>query len=139
MKPITLAILSAILISSTAVIVPITKAMAAGVGSTGSFSTVEKATTGKAEILKDGDRTYIELSTDFETSKDGPDLKVILYRENQVPLHLKGETYLNLGALKSFKGVQRYEIPNDVNLQEIQAVGIWCEQYDVTFGYASLK
>ncbi len=139
MKPIIQAILSAILISITASNISSTKVMAANVDSKGNFVTVEAATAGEAKIVKDGDRNYIELSKDFKTSKDGPDLKVILYREIQVPLHLKGLTYLNLGALKSFEGVQRYEIPNNVNLREIQSVGIWCERFDVTFGSAPLR
>ncbi|NUN67167.1 DM13 domain-containing protein (plasmid) [Pseudanabaena biceps] len=138
MKRIISTILSTVLISSAVVIAPITSALAANVGSTGSFSKVEKATTGKATIVHDGGRNYVELSADFETSKDGPDLKVVLSPENIVPLHLKGKTYLNLGALKTFKGVQRYEIPSDVNLKEIQSVAIWCEQFDATFGYAPL-
>ena len=139
MKRIISSILSTVLISSAVAITPITRALAANVGSTGSFSKVEKATKGKATIVQDGGRKYIELSADFETSKDGPDLKVILFRENVVPLHLKGKAYLNLGALKDFKGIQRYEIPSGVNLKEIQSIGIWCEQFDVTFSYAPLR
>ncbi|PZV15667.1 MAG: hypothetical protein DCF20_09790 [Pseudanabaena sp.] len=105
MKRIISTILSTVLISSVVAIAPITRALAANVGSTGSFSKVEKATTGKATIVQDGGHNYVELNADFETSKDGPDLKVVLSRENAVPLHLKGKTYLNLGALKTFKGL----------------------------------
>ncbi len=34
--------------------------------------------------------------------------------------------------------VRCYEIPSDINLEGFQSVGIWCEKFDATFGYATL-
>ena len=45
---------------------------------------------------------------------------------------------LDLGRLRSFKGSQRYTIPANVNLSEIQSVVIWCERFSVLISPADL-
>ncbi|MEM8777900.1 MAG: DM13 domain-containing protein [Cyanobacteria bacterium P01_G01_bin.49] len=105
----------------------------------GSFVTTEQdhPTAGKATIIKEGEKHYLEFDKDFTTA-DGPDVQVILYRGNEVPVNLSEEDYMSLAPLQEFSGTQRYEIPDDVNLDDYQAVGIWCREFNVTFGYASL-
>ena len=113
--------------------------LAASIGSSGSFKKVEQVTKGQAQIVKEGNRTYLELSKDFSTSSNGPDLKVILYTADRIPLNIKGKQQrYKLGALKKYTGKQRYEISSDVNLKKFQSVGIWCEKFDATFAYAPL-
>jgi hypothetical protein len=133
-----LVMLSAAFITSFTAVAPTNMAMAASIGSRGTFSTVEKATSGKAKIIRKGNVNYLELSADFRTSKDGPDLKVILFDANRIPLNIKGRKYYKLGALRSYSGKQLYRIPGDINLNKIKTVGIYCEKYDATFGYAPL-
>ncbi|WP_353672199.1 DM13 domain-containing protein [Synechocystis sp. LKSZ1] len=138
MKPIKSFVFSSLLMLSAGVILPI-PSIAASIGSQGSFMQVEKPTSGTAKIVKEGNKTYVELGPDFKTSTDGPDLKVILAKPSKLPVHLKGMSYIKLSPLKNFTGKQRYEIPATVNLKEINTVGIWCEQFDATFGFAPLK
>ena len=138
MKRVLTTILSAVLmVGSIESLLPMTT-LAASIGSSGTFKKVEHVTKGQAQIVKEGNRTYLELSKDFSTSSDGPDLKVILYSADRIPENIKGKPYLKLGALKKYTGKKRYEIPSDINLEKFQSVGIWCEKFDATFGYAPL-
>jgi Electron transfer DM13 len=139
MKQIALTILSTVVMSSAVAIVAMPQVLAAGIGATGRFSTLHKGTTGNVKIIKSGNRIYLEFSASFETGTDCPDLKIILYRESEVPLHLKEKKHLNIGIVRKFKGLQRHEIPSDVNLKEIHSVGLWCDEFDKVFGYAPLK
>ncbi len=139
MQRLTSLFITSALMLGTAVVSPLGAVYAANVGSMGSFAKVEKPTSGTAKIVKDGNKTYVELGANFQTSTDGPDLKVILFNDSKIPLHLKGKKYTTLAPLKEFKGKQRYEIPATVNLKDVKSVGIWCEQFDATFGFAPLK
>ncbi|MGK7944626.1 MAG: DM13 domain-containing protein [Microcystaceae cyanobacterium] len=40
--------------------------------------------------------------------------------------------------LESFQGAQRYEIPENVDLDDFESVVIWCRKFNVTFAYSSL-
>ncbi|MBE9116976.1 DM13 domain-containing protein [Lusitaniella coriacea LEGE 07157] len=104
-----------------------------------SFVTVEQdhPTTGTARIVTENGQRYLEFDRQFDTAR-GPDVKVILYRGSTVPVNVSESDYITLAALKGFSGAQRYAIPNSVNLDDFQAVGIWCKKFNVTFGYASL-
>jgi hypothetical protein len=112
-----------------------------------SFVTVEQdhrtrpsdhQTTGTVTILEENGRKYLEFDEDFTTA-NGPDVQVILYRDNSIPVNIEEADYIALSPLESFSGQQRYLIPEEVNLKEYQAVGIWCQQFNVTFAYAALK
>jgi hypothetical protein len=106
----------------------------------GKFMTGEKTTTGMAKIIKEGNHYYLELDNSFSTSDQGPDLHVLLDTNAQPP-----KTYtnlyqtINLGKLQKFKGMQRYPIPDAINLSQIKSVVIWCRMANATFGYAPLS
>ena len=104
----------------------------------GSFVKQEKATTGQARIVNINGKRYLEFDRAFSTG-EGPDVKVILHRNSNVPLNIKEENYITLAPIKSFKGSQRYAIPENVNLANYKSVGIWCEEFNATFGYAPLQ
>ena len=104
----------------------------------GSFVKQEKATTGQARIVNINGKRYLEFDREFRTG-EGPDVKVILHRNSNVPLNIKEENYITLAPIKSFKGSQRYAIPENVNLADYKSVGIWCEEFNATFGYAPLQ
>lgn len=104
----------------------------------GSFVKAEKATTGKAKIVSINGKRYLEFNKAFRTG-NGPDVKVILHKNSSVPLNIREGNYITLARIKSFSGKQRYEIPSNVNLEDYKSVGIWCEQFNATFGYASLR
>ena len=95
-------------------------------------------TTGSALIIEINGRQFVQLSQDFSTAS-GPDVKVILYENSAVPVSIEGTgEYVTLGLLDGFEGRQLFEIPEGVDVSRFSSVGIWCEQFDVTFGYAAL-
>lgn len=105
----------------------------------GNFTTVEQnhPTLGTATIVEEGEQRYLEFSDDFTTA-EGPDVEVILYQGDSVPVNIAEGSYMTLAPLQSFDGAQRYAIPTHVNLDEFESVGIWCRQFNVTFGYADI-
>lgn len=106
---------------------------------TGEFVTVEQdhPTTGTASVVMEEEQTYLAFDEAFSTAS-GPDVQVVLYEGSEVPVNLEEGDYITLAPLESFDGAQRYLIPADVDLSDYEAVGIWCRQFNVTFGYATL-
>ena len=107
--------------------------------SSSTFVTIDRghATRGTAKIVvKDGQR-YLQFDDNFKTGR-GPDVQVILHRNQEVPLNVSEENYITLAPLESFDGSQSYAIPADLDLDEFGAVAIWCRRFNVTFGAASL-
>ncbi|MBX2863343.1 MAG: DM13 domain-containing protein [Leptolyngbyaceae cyanobacterium MAG.088] len=105
----------------------------------GQFVTVDQAkdTTGTARIVeKDGQR-ILEFDGAFDTAR-GPDVQVVLYRGDSVPVSIDEADYIVVGDLKSFEGSQGYVLPADLNLDDYGSVAIWCAEFNVTFGYADI-
>jgi len=104
---------------------------------TGEFVPVGKdAIAGTAKIVTENGKRYLVLNQDFSTSQ-GPDLLVTLHRESVVPSSIAEADYVSLAPLDRFSGEQRYEIPEEIDLDAFESVAIWCRQFNVTFGYAS--
>ncbi len=103
-----------------------------------SFITVEQdhPTQGKASIITENGQRYLVFDAAFKTVQ-GPDVQVILYRDNRIPVQVQEQDYITLARLKSVEGQQRYALPNDLDLNQFKAVGIWCRRFNVTFGYAA--
>lgn len=106
--------------------------------SNSNFVGVDHPTQGRVSIVEEDGLQYLEISSDFITDK-GPDLEVILHSSATVDARVQPGKYLNLGALKAFNDRQRYQLPQDLDLNEYQSVAIWCEHYNVTFSYAPLN
>ena len=102
---------------------------------TGSFEGVAHPTLGTATLIEENGKRYLEFDGAFR-SDNGPDLFVLLH-EDAIPQSYRSEQFVNLGALKSVEGGQRYEIPDDVSVEDFKSAVIWCRQFDVTFGYAT--
>jgi hypothetical protein len=99
-------------------------------------------TSGRATIYKAGDgKEYLRLS-DFMTS-NGPDVHVVLVRAENKALEqevVKGELeHVELGTLKGNQGDQNYDLPATVDLNQYQAVAIYCERFHAIFGVAKLE
>jgi electron transfer DM13 len=79
------------------------------------------------------------LEADFEVGP-GPAFHVYLVPKASIRASsdLKDEMFVDLGGLRSFKGSQRYPIPEGVNLQDYQSVIIWCERFGVLISPADL-
>lgn len=93
-------------------------------------------TSGSAQIIEEQGQRYLQLDAAFRTDA-GPDLLVLLHTQ-AVPTRYNGSNYISLGQVQRVAGAQRYAIPADADLQAIQSAVIWCRQFNVTFGYATL-
>jgi hypothetical protein len=105
----------------------------------GQFTTVEQdhPTTGTARVVTENGQRYLEFDAAFDTAR-GPLVEVILYTGAEIPVNIAETDYITIAPLQSFEGAQRYLIPADVDLNDYQTVGIWCREFNVTFGYAPL-
>lgn len=119
-----------------AIVAPMSARAQATTAASGSFVGEAHPTSGDARIVEENGQRYLELDESFRSDM-GPDLLVLLHEE-AVPESYDGDSYLSLGQLQRAAGVQRYKIPADVNLQAFQSAVIWCREFDVTFGYATL-
>lgn len=100
------------------------------------FVSAAHATAGSAQIVEENGQRYLEFDAAFR-SDSGPDLFVLLHRE-AVPESYSPEDYVNLGRLQALEGTQRYAIPAGIDISQLQSAVIWCQDFNVTFGYAVL-
>ena len=80
------------------------------------------------------------LEPDFEVGP-GPAYHVYLVPKRAIrsSSDMKNVMYVDLGRLRSFKGSQRYTIPDGVNLKDYPSVIIWCERFSVLISPADLS
>ncbi len=99
-------------------------------------------TSGRATIYKSADGKHYLRLTDFMTA-NGPDVHVVLVRAEDKALEqeiVKGELdHVELGSLKGNQGDQNYDLPAAVDLNQYQAVAIYCERFHAIFGVARLE
>ncbi len=105
----------------------------AGSGNKGTFTGAsDHITTGTVEIVQEGGSYVVKLGSDF--SLDGaPDPKVGFGKDGQ---YVDGTL---IGILKSLTGEQDYVVPASLDISDFNEVYIWCEQFSVPLGVASLK
>jgi hypothetical protein len=79
------------------------------------------------------------LESDFEVGP-GPAFHVYLVPKASVRTadDVTKEMYVDLGGLRSFKGSQRYPIPEGVDLAKYPSVVVWCERFGVLISPADL-
>lgn len=79
------------------------------------------------------------LEPDFQVGP-GPAFHVYLVPKASIrsSSDIKGVMYVDLGRLRSFKGSQRYPIPDGVDLKNYSSVIIWCEAFGVLISPADL-
>lgn len=65
--------------------------------------------------------------------ENGPDLKVYL------STNLSGDDFVNLGELTAVSGNFNYTLDSSVDLDKHRNVLIWCEDFSVLFGSATLQ
>ncbi|MEM1296603.1 MAG: DM13 domain-containing protein [Verrucomicrobiota bacterium] len=77
--------------------------------------------------------------TDFST-KSAPDLKIILSPHSVDDLQSRNAMTgaVIISPLKSNKGTQTYEIPENVDLADFESIGIHCQKYTKLFAKSSL-
>ena len=105
----------------------------------GSFRSLEHATTGKVIVLRRPAGSLI-LRLEHLSTSNGPDLRVYLSR---VPaggdLRAYRTGFIDLGALKGNRGSQNYLIPAGTDLSAFKSAVIWCRRFVVGFGVAPLS
>jgi hypothetical protein len=106
---------------------------------TGRFHSVAHETNGVATIHQLSDGKRLVRFTMFETS-NGPDVRVYLIAAKDAVDHdsVTRVGFIDLGAMKGNKGDQNYELPSHVDLNQYQAVTIWCRRFGVNFATAPL-
>ena len=98
----------------------------------------QQKTTGEVKLVKENGKRYLVFNSEFSTPT-GPDVFVILHRKDKVTNGIKESNYINIAKLEKFSGGQRYLIPDNVDLDDYQSVGIWCREFNVTFAFAPLN
>lgn len=99
---------------------------------TGSFADGdgEKAS-GKASIYVKDDK--YQLVFEELMVNNGPNLHVYLSQETNP------KNFVDLGELKSIKGSQVYDIPENVDAKSYKYALVYCKRYSHLFGFALLK
>ncbi|WP_272064996.1 DM13 domain-containing protein [Oscillatoria sp. CS-180] len=112
---------------------------------TGLFESAEHETSGAAELISEEGQQTLRFDASFSTS-NGPDLVVVLHRsadlieETTPPAYPLNEAdYVVIAPLSSTTGVQEYVIPAEINVEAFEAVAIWCQEFNATFGAAPLQ
>lgn len=86
---------------------------------------------GTAKVLSLDDSALLRLE-DFKAT-NGPDLHVYLATDE------KATDYVDLGPLKANIGNQNYKIPEGIDLTKYDTALVWCKQFSVLFGHATLS
>lgn len=89
-------------------------------------------TDGVALLIETAPGQYTLRVEEFSVS-NGPDVFVLLSRSNDYD-----DGALNLGGLKGTDGAFNYEVPEGTDVSQYQSVIVWCRQFDVLFGHATL-
>lgn len=106
----------------------------------GEFITQEHDTAGAVEIVENPDGS-LQLAIEELATSNGPDLRVWLTDQAVDPDEwsvFDDGYYVELGKLKGNEGNQVYDIPDDVDLEKVTSVSIWCKRFSVSFGAAEL-
>jgi len=81
----------------------------------------------------------LRLEQNFEVGP-GPKFHVYLVPKENIrnSADVKGTMFVDLGRLRSFKGSQKYAIPDGIDLKRYPSVVIWCEEFNVLVSPADL-
>lgn len=77
----------------------------------------------------------LAFSEDFQSS-NGPGLRV--YLANSGSSVLTSQNSVSLGNLKSTRGAQMYDVPSSIGINDFNFVVIYCEPFNIPFGFARL-
>ncbi len=96
----------------------------------GDFTSAAHPTSGIAKITKDKSKLIFE---NFKSDK-GPDLNIYLCSNLN---NIKSD-YIDLGDIKGLNGNYSYSVNSSTNFSQYKYVVVWCVDFNVNFGYASL-
>lgn len=107
----------------------------------GDFVSQEHDTSGTARLVREADGSHVLAFEGLDTS-NGPDLRVWLTDQgvDADEWFVYDDGYhVELGELKGNKGDQVYQVPDDVDLDKVTSVSVWCKRFSVSFGAAPLS
>lgn len=108
-----------------------------GISRTGTFSgNMGYSVSGTATLKQSGSSLTLELGADFQASS-GPQLGVYLAKSASGSLNTQNS--LKLSNLLGNSGLQSYDVPAGVDLNEYDYVVIYCIPFTVRFGTAQLN
>jgi hypothetical protein len=97
--------------------------------------------TGSAILARTADGKLVVRFENFSVT-NGPDLYVYLSAHpdpnTSAELHTGG-LELNLGRLRAPQGAFTYELPDDLNLDNVKSVNVYCRAFTTMFSSAELK
>lgn len=110
--------------------------------SAGELLSHEHETSGSVRIIAEEDGSRLLVLENLSTSS-GPDVHVWLSAAPVVAgfdgwFLAADPAHVDLGAIKGNLGNQVYEIPAEVDLSQFPSVYLWCVQFSVSFGAATL-
>ncbi|MEM9505492.1 MAG: DM13 domain-containing protein [Cyanobacteria bacterium P01_E01_bin.43] len=112
---------------------------------TGTFVAAEHDTTGGVELISDEGQQTLRFDDSFSSS-DGPDLVVVLHRSPDIlattspPAYPINEAdYVVIAPLAATTGAQDYAVPAEIDLESFASVAVWCQEFNATFGVATLQ
>lgn len=90
---------------------------------------------GKVSIYENA----VFLEPDFQVGA-GPRYHLYLVPRAQVrdEAHVNGTRLVDLGQLRSFRGSQRFSVPDGVTIKDYPSVVVWCVQFNVLISAADL-
>ena len=94
---------------------------------------------GSAKIVRNGDRYKLVLGEDFSVTA-GPSLVVLasnhLNPGTRKELELADMT--EVGRLKTFEGLQTFDLPEGFDVSTVKSIVIYCEPFQTVFAVASI-
>jgi len=95
---------------------------------------------GDATLVKKIDGSIEIQLENFEVT-NGPDLALYVSSSSTIEKasDVTGSIWTNIGKLKGNKGNQVYRLPEDVNIDDVKSVVIWCQAFSVLFSVATLN
>ena len=114
---------------------PVGATTGASVTQTGVFEGADSFHFGRGDALIISTDAGKVLRVENFSVRNGPDLFVYLSRDRTGE---SVEEALNLGSLKATDGAFNYDIPDAIDLAEVESVVVWCKQFGVLFAVAPL-
>jgi hypothetical protein len=99
---------------------------------TGTFVTNSKPTSGTVKIIAGANNVKNLVFENFQTGS-GPDVRVWLSP------NLTTTSYQEVGTLRATNGTFSYTLPASIDFTANNNVLIWCEDFNVLFGSATLQ
>jgi hypothetical protein len=105
----------------------------------GPHAPADTARGGVSLVRLDNGRYELRLEKDFDTTK-GPDLYVYLsaLQDPKDDKIVAENAFVDAGKLRSPTGGQRFRLPADFDPSRFKSVTVWCKEFGILFGAATL-